>query len=130
MQTGIAISEDARDRHLKLRTAMPYPCKRPTWSRPCVADRRGPTGEQRLPAEGEQRTVAIDQLASEPLNPRRDFGDEELAELANSIRTKGLLQPIIVRPDAEPRRLRDRRRRAALARGADAPACTGPGDRP
>ena len=47
-----------------------------------------------------QRTIGIDQLRRSPLNPRRDFGDEELAELADSIRTKGLLQPIIVRPDA------------------------------
>jgi ParB family chromosome partitioning protein len=59
-----------------------------------------PTGGPRLPPEGEQRTVGIDQLHRSPLNPRRDFGDEELAELAHSIRTKGLLQPIIVRPDA------------------------------
>ena len=59
-----------------------------------------PSGGPRLPAEGEQRTVGIDQLHRSPLNPRRDFDDEELAELADSIRTKGLLQPIIVRPDA------------------------------
>jgi ParB family chromosome partitioning protein len=60
-----------------------------------------PTGEQRLPAAGEQRLVGIDQLHRSQLNPRRDFGDEELAELADSIRTKGLLQPIIARPDAD-----------------------------
>jgi ParB family transcriptional regulator, chromosome partitioning protein len=59
-----------------------------------------PTGEQRRPAEGEQRMVGIDQLHRSQLNPRRDFGDAELAELADSIRTKGLLQPIIARPDA------------------------------
>jgi ParB family transcriptional regulator, chromosome partitioning protein len=59
-----------------------------------------PTGEQHLPAEGGQRLVGIDQLHRSQLNPRRDFGDEELAELADSIRAKGLLQPIIARPDA------------------------------
>ena len=59
-----------------------------------------PSGEQRRPAEGEQRLVGIDQLHRSQLNPRRDFGDTELAELADSIRTKGLLQPIIARPDA------------------------------
>jgi len=59
-----------------------------------------PNGEHRLPAEGEHRSLGIDQLHRSPLNPRRDFDDEELAELADSIRTKGLLQPIIVRPDA------------------------------
>ena len=54
----------------------------------------------RLPPEGEQRMVAITQVRSSPLNPRKDFRDEELAELAESIRTKGLVQPIIVRPSA------------------------------
>ena len=55
-------------------------------------------GGSRLPPEGEQRMVAIAQVRSSPLNPRKDFRDEELAELADSIRTKGLVQPIIVRP--------------------------------
>ena len=53
----------------------------------------------RLPAEGEQRMVAIAQVKSSALNPRKDFREDELAELAESIRTKGLVQPIIVRPD-------------------------------
>lgn len=55
----------------------------------------------RLPPEGEQRMVSITQVRSSPLNPRKDFRDEELAELAESIRTKGLVQPIIVRPSAQ-----------------------------
>jgi ParB family chromosome partitioning protein len=54
----------------------------------------------RLPPEGEQRMVAIAEVSSSPLNPRRDFRDDELGELAESIRTKGLVQPIIVRPNA------------------------------
>jgi len=53
----------------------------------------------RLPPEGEQRMVPIGQVRSSALNPRKDFREEELAELAESIRTKGLVQPIIVRPD-------------------------------
>jgi len=55
--------------------------------------------QPRLPPEGEQRVVAIDQIRAGRLNPRKDFRDEELAELAESIRQKGLVQPIIVRPD-------------------------------
>jgi ParB family chromosome partitioning protein len=57
--------------------------------------------ESRLPAEGEQRLVAIDLIRGGSLNPRKDFRDEELAELAESIRSKGLVQPIIVRRDAD-----------------------------
>ena len=53
-----------------------------------------------LPAEGEQRLVPIDQLRAGSLNPRKDFRDEELAELSDSIRAKGLVQPIIVRRDS------------------------------
>ena len=52
----------------------------------------------RLPPEGEQRMAAIAQIRSSALNPRRDFKDDELNELADSIRQKGLVQPIIVRP--------------------------------
>ncbi|MGQ0455911.1 MAG: ParB/RepB/Spo0J family partition protein [Hyphomicrobium sp.] len=52
----------------------------------------------RLPTEGEQRLVAIGQIRSSALNPRKDFRDDELNELADSIRAKGLVQPIIVRP--------------------------------
>ncbi len=54
---------------------------------------------QKLPAEGEQRMVAIDLVRGGKFNPRKDFREEELNELADSIRTKGLVQPIIVRPD-------------------------------
>ena len=53
----------------------------------------------RVPADGEQRMVSIAEVKSSPLNPRKDFRDDELAELAESIRTKGLVQPIVVRPD-------------------------------
>ncbi len=55
--------------------------------------------EQKLPAEGEQRVVPIDQIRASKLNPRREFKEEDLAELAESIRQKGLVQPIVVRPD-------------------------------
>jgi ParB family transcriptional regulator, chromosome partitioning protein len=51
-----------------------------------------------LPPEGEQRLVFTSDLKPGQLNPRKDFRDEELAELAESIRNKGLVQPIIVRP--------------------------------
>lgn len=55
-------------------------------------------GQQpRLPPEGEQKVVAIDMIASSALNPRKDFDEEDLSELAESIRQKGLVQPIIVR---------------------------------
>ena len=57
--------------------------------------------EPRLPPEGEQRVVAVDMVRGGKFNPRKDFRDEELAELTESIRQKGLVQPIIVRPDPD-----------------------------
>jgi ParB family chromosome partitioning protein len=45
--------------------------------------------------------LSIDQLHPSGRNPRRAFGDLELIELADSIRQKGLLQPIIARPDRD-----------------------------
>lgn len=58
-----------------------------------------PTAEPRLPAHGEQRLVSIDQLHPSAFNPRKHFDEAELAELANSIKTRGLVQPILARPD-------------------------------
>ena len=58
-------------------------------------------GEARISPHGEQRLLSLDQLHPSGRNPRRTFGDIELIELADSIRQKGLLQPIIARPDRE-----------------------------
>jgi ParB family transcriptional regulator, chromosome partitioning protein len=55
--------------------------------------------QSRLPPEGEQRVVAVDQVHASRLNPRKDFRQDELNELAESIKQKGLVQPIIVRAD-------------------------------
>ena len=49
------------------------------------------------PAKG-QRTVPVAFLRPNRFQPRKTFGAEELNDLANSIREKGVLQPILVRP--------------------------------
>jgi len=46
------------------------------------------------------REMPIELLHRNPDQPRWVFGDEELEELAGSIRDKGVLQPILVRPKA------------------------------
>ena len=43
-------------------------------------------------------SVAIDQLERNPDQPRKYFDKEKLAELTQSIKDKGVLQPILVRP--------------------------------
>jgi len=45
-----------------------------------------------------QRRVPIELLQPNPRNPRRNFSDTELNELADSIRERGIIQPIVVRP--------------------------------
>jgi len=42
--------------------------------------------------------VAIELVGPNPRNPRRSFGEEELADLAQSIREHGIVQPVVVRP--------------------------------
>ena len=44
------------------------------------------------------RLVPLSQIRANPLQPRVEFRPEELADLESSLRTNGLLQPIIVRP--------------------------------
>ena len=45
-----------------------------------------------------QRRVPIELLKPNPRNPRRNFIDADLAELAESIRQHGVIQPIVARP--------------------------------
>ncbi|HKG99472.1 MAG TPA: ParB/RepB/Spo0J family partition protein, partial [Bradyrhizobium sp.] len=45
-----------------------------------------------------QRKVPIEFLKPNPRNPRREFAEAELGELADSIRQHGVIQPIVVRP--------------------------------
>ena len=45
-----------------------------------------------------QRRVPIEFLRPNPRNPRRNFAETELDELAASMRERGIIQPIVVRP--------------------------------
>jgi ParB family transcriptional regulator, chromosome partitioning protein len=45
-----------------------------------------------------QRRVPIEFLRPNPRNPRRDFSGAQLDELASSIKERGIIQPIAVRP--------------------------------
>ena len=68
--------------------------------------------------------LPLDLLQRGRYQPRMDMRTETLAELADSIKAQGVVQPIVVRPVDTPgqRRLaalRDHRRGAPLARSAD-----------
>jgi ParB family transcriptional regulator, chromosome partitioning protein len=47
------------------------------------------------------QTIALANIHESTTNPRRTFDESKLAELAESLRTQGLIQPITVRPDNE-----------------------------
>ena len=60
----------------------------------------GPLDEAALAAEGEQRILPLGAIKPGRFNPRRNFAPEQLDELAASIRERGLVQPLVVRPSA------------------------------
>ncbi len=45
-----------------------------------------------------QRRVPIEYLRPNPRNPRRNFSETELDELSSSIKERGIIQPVVVRP--------------------------------
>jgi len=51
------------------------------------------------PVDSEERIreVALTRIVSSPLQPRKDFSEEALTELVDSIRQHGIIQPLIVR---------------------------------
>jgi ParB family chromosome partitioning protein len=70
--------------------------------------------------EGERiQMVSLDQIIPSPWQPRSEFRDENLQELAESIREKGIVQPLIVRISGEKLELvaGERRWRAAQRAG-------------
>src|SRR3981081_2176287 len=60
----------------------------------------GDVGEETKKVEQgrNQRRVPIEFLRPNPRNPRRNFAEAELDELAASMRERGIIQPIVVRP--------------------------------
>jgi len=61
---------------------------------------RPPVGAPAPPAEPQvdvPQTLPVDAIDPNPLQPRRLFQNERLAELAQSIRANGIVQPLVVR---------------------------------
>ena len=56
------------------------------------------THEEKRPTINQPNTAAISDLSRNPYQPRQNFKEEKLEELANSIRKNGIIQPIAVRP--------------------------------
>jgi len=56
----------------------------------------------RLVETGGARRLPVDFLIANRANPRREFDAGQLEELTNSIREKGVMQPLLVRPTTDP----------------------------
>jgi ParB family chromosome partitioning protein len=63
------------------------------------------------------RNIPLERITPNPDQPRMNFDEQALADLASSVREHGVLQPILVRPTGEPQRYQlvagERRWRAA-----------------
>ena len=56
------------------------------------------TPKDKSPVTNQNNIAAISDLTRNPYQPRQNFKEEKLEELANSIRKNGIIQPIAVRP--------------------------------
>jgi len=72
----------------------PSPKPKATFAAASFANLRAATGD----AGGEPLQLAIDEIDEDPEQPRRDMDPEDLQSLAESIRYRGVLQPIGVKP--------------------------------
>lgn len=50
---------------------------------------------------GDYFDCSVEQIRPNPYQPRREFSEEEMAELAASVKTHGILQPLLVRKVAD-----------------------------
>ena len=80
------------------------PAPQPAVQPPAPAQPVAPQAVQAAPpsaaADAGPRSIPIDLVQRNPQQPRKHFDESELNDLANSIRTHGILQPILVRPIA------------------------------
>src|SRR5271168_5262004 len=58
----------------------------------------GTANEEPMEVGGGARRMPIEFLRPNPRNPRKRFDDAELDELAASIKERGVIQPVLVRP--------------------------------
>ena len=76
----------------------------------------GPNGD--TTASNATAEVPVESIENNPYQPRKTFDDDELAALCNSIRTHGVLQPLVVRQVGERFQLIAGERRLRAARSA------------
>ncbi len=88
-------------------------------AKPAAGGKAGPAAGPVAEAKGGVRMVPVHRIQKGPWQPRRRFAEEALKELADSIREKGVLDPVWLRPSGEMFELiaGERRFRAAQVAG-------------
>ncbi|MFN4210986.1 MAG: ParB/RepB/Spo0J family partition protein, partial [Devosia sp.] len=56
----------------------------------------------RVTESGGVKKLPVEFIIANRANPRRTFDNDQLEELTNSIREKGVMQPLLVRPSDDP----------------------------
>jgi ParB family chromosome partitioning protein len=65
-----------------------------------IGDMDAPVASTAVPPQiSADKRVPIELIVRNPRNPRRDFVEEQLEDLTQSIKTHGVVQPIVVRPE-------------------------------
>ena len=67
-----------------------------------IGDMQSTEGARLVDNNGGLRRLPVDFLIANRANPRHEFNADELEELTNSIREKGVMQPLLVRPTRDP----------------------------
>ncbi len=82
------------------------------------ADARADASNAGVPAAG-QLTIGVHDIERNPFQPRREFDEQEIASLSDSLLEHGLIQPLLVRRAGERYQLiaGERRLRAAIKAG-------------
>lgn len=67
-----------------------------------IGDMGSLDGPRLAESSGSGKRLPVEFIIANRQNPRRDFDPDQLEELTNSIREKGVMQPLLVRPTQDP----------------------------
>ncbi|MDP6543222.1 MAG: ParB/RepB/Spo0J family partition protein [Phycisphaerae bacterium] len=68
---------------------------------PLPSDSAVDTPNLSTPQDANPQQIPVEQISPNPYQPRREFDNEQLAELTASVREHGILQPLLVAPKAD-----------------------------
>ena len=96
LMADIAVPESFSEQQPKKSAEKPALKQKPKSTKPTKSSK--PTQPSQSTLQGRTFEIPIDKLERNPAQPRRRFDKEKLRELTNSVKQKGVLQPILVRP--------------------------------